>query len=92
MSYSNYGEYLRHPIFLGAVESAKQRSGGLCEKCGSKTKTEPHHSASVPLYEKDYQPRFWEKLTRAGLVHDHMLCFPKAALRILEAKTMTAKP
>jgi hypothetical protein len=43
MSYSNYGEYLRHPIFLGAVESAKQRSGGLCEKCGSKTKTEPHH-------------------------------------------------
>ncbi len=53
---------------------------------------EPHRAASVPLYEKDYQPRFWEKLTRAGLVHDHMLCFPKAALRILEAKTMTAKP
>jgi len=43
MSYSNYGEYLSHPIFLAAVESAKQRSRCLCEKCGSKTKTEPHH-------------------------------------------------
>ena len=43
MSYSNYEEYLRHPIFLGSVESAKQRSGGLCEKCGSKAKIEPHH-------------------------------------------------
>ena len=53
---------------------------------------DPHRLASVPLYEEDYQPRYWEKLTLAGLVHNHMLCFPKAALRILEAKTMTAKP
>ena len=53
---------------------------------------EPYRAASVPLYEKDYQPRYWEKLTLAGLVHDHRLCCLTTALSILEAKTMTAKP
>jgi hypothetical protein len=53
---------------------------------------EPYRAASVPLYETYYQPRFWEKLTRAGLIHDDMLCYPKAALRIFEANTKAAKP
>ncbi len=51
---------------------------------------EPHRAASVPLYERDYQPRYWNKLVRAGLIHDGMVCFPKAALRLLEAKTTEA--
>ena len=43
MRYSRYAEYLKHPIFLAVVETAKERSGGLCEKCGNKAKIEPHH-------------------------------------------------
>ncbi len=43
MRYSRYSEYLKHPIFLAVVETAKERSGGLCEKCGNKAKIEPHH-------------------------------------------------
>ena len=74
-------------------EIEKQQMEGLrCLLQRIQVEIDPHHLASVPLYEEDYQPRYWEKLTLAGLVHDHKLCFPKAALRILEAKTMTAKP
>jgi hypothetical protein len=43
MRYSRYAEYLKHPIFLAVVETAKERSSGLCEKCGGKAKIEPHH-------------------------------------------------
>jgi hypothetical protein len=43
MSYANYGEYLRHPTFLAAVKTAEGRASGACEKCGCKTKLEPHH-------------------------------------------------
>jgi hypothetical protein len=51
---------------------------------------EPHRAAGVPLHERDFQPRYWKKLTRAGLIHDEMLCFHKAALALLEAKTKEA--
>lgn len=31
VSYSNYEEYLRHPLFLRSVEAARTRAGGRCE-------------------------------------------------------------
>jgi len=43
MSYSNYSQYLCHPIFLKTVQVAKDRAGVKCEKCSTETKTEPHH-------------------------------------------------
>lgn len=43
MSYRNYGEYLKHPVFLKSVDEARLRAGGVCEQCRAAARTEPHH-------------------------------------------------
>ncbi len=42
--------------------------------------------ALIPVYESDYQPRHWIRLSGAGLIHDDMVCDPAAALAFLETK------
>lgn len=45
MTYSSYSEYLRLPEFRAVVHRVKVRSGGVCEWCGKRRATEPHHVA-----------------------------------------------
>ena len=47
---------------------------------------EPDEAATVPLYESQYQPRYWAQLCAAGLVHDDMIRNPAEAARFFEAK------
>jgi hypothetical protein len=53
MSYSNYSEYLAHPMFLASVATARTRSRGNCEQCGTSEQTEPHHVRYCPWGEFD---------------------------------------
>lgn len=41
-TYSRYSDYLRTPEFAAVRQLVRDRSGGLCERCGD-TATEPHH-------------------------------------------------
>lgn len=43
--YVSYAEYLRLPEFRMVCNRVRQRSGGLCEWCGIRKATEPHHVA-----------------------------------------------
>jgi hypothetical protein len=47
---------------------------------------EPDEAASLPLYESQYQPRYWARLCAAGLVHDGIIRDPAEAARFFEAK------
>ena len=46
--YRTYAEYLRHPRFLEVRQSAFERAGGMCERCGIRPPTEPHHLRYPP--------------------------------------------
>jgi len=39
---------------------------------------EPDDAASIPIYDSQYQPRYWAQLCEAGLVHDGMIRDPAA--------------
>jgi len=41
--YSNYREYLRHPVFKAIRKQAITRANGICEMCKTKPVTEVHH-------------------------------------------------
>jgi hypothetical protein len=43
MSYTSYDEYLSHPEFRAVCNKVFERSGGICEWCGFRRATEPHH-------------------------------------------------
>lgn len=45
MMYSTYQEYLQLPEFRAVCSEVRQRSGGVCEWCGARDATEPHHVA-----------------------------------------------
>lgn len=46
--YRTYAEYLRHPRFLEIRAEVFKRAGGLCERCGKRPPTEPHHLRYPP--------------------------------------------
>jgi hypothetical protein len=43
MAYSTYVEYLSLPAFRSVCDRVRQRSSGICEWCGVRPATEPHH-------------------------------------------------
>jgi len=43
IAYSTYAEYLRLPQFRDVCRRVRMRSGGICEWCGRRKATEPHH-------------------------------------------------
>ncbi len=47
-AYRTYAEYLRHPKFLAVRALVFERAGGICERCGERPATEPHHLAYPP--------------------------------------------
>lgn len=53
MMYASYAEYLRLPEFRSVCERVKVRSGGVCEWCGKRPATEPHHVAYCKWGEVD---------------------------------------
>lgn len=46
--YRTYAEYLRHPQFLAVRGAVFERSRGVCERCGERPPTEPHHLRYPP--------------------------------------------
>lgn len=46
--YRTYREYLKHPRFLKIRAVVFERAGGLCERCGNRPPTEPHHLRYPP--------------------------------------------
>lgn len=46
--YHGYAEYLKHPRFLEIRAQVFERAGGLCERCGKRPPTEPHHLRYPP--------------------------------------------
>lgn len=46
--YRTYAEYLRHPRFLAIKAEVFERANGLCERCGLRPPTEPHHLRYPP--------------------------------------------
>lgn len=46
--YRGYREYLRHPRFLEIRAEVFDRAAGLCEQCGLRPPTEPHHLRYPP--------------------------------------------
>jgi len=46
--YRSYAEYLRHPRFLKIRAEVFERAAGLCERCGQRPPTEPHHLRYPP--------------------------------------------
>lgn len=55
MSYSSYAEYLRLPEFREVCRRARRRSMGVCEWCGVRRATEPHHVAYCRWGEIDHE-------------------------------------
>jgi hypothetical protein len=51
--YRTYREYLRHPRFLKIRAQVFTRAAGLCERCGQRPPTEPHHLRYPPWGEFD---------------------------------------
>lgn len=47
-TYRTYAEYLRHPRFLAVRRVVFARAAGLCERCGWREPTEPHHLRYPP--------------------------------------------
>lgn len=45
MNYRTYSEYLALPEFRAVCNAVRLRSGGVCEWCGRRRATEPHHVA-----------------------------------------------
>lgn len=48
LPYRGYREYLRHPRFLEIRAEVFERAAGLCEQCGLRPPTEPHHLRYPP--------------------------------------------
>lgn len=46
--YSSYREYLRHPRFLAVRAKVFEWADGICERCGVRPPTEPHHLRYPP--------------------------------------------
>lgn len=46
--YRSYAEYLRHPLFLKVRAEVFERAAGLCERCGQRPSSEPHHLRYPP--------------------------------------------
>lgn len=46
--YRTYAEYLKHPRFLAIRAQVFERAGGVCERCGERPPTEPHHLSYPP--------------------------------------------
>ncbi len=46
--YRSYREYLKHPRFLAVRKQVFDRAGGVCERCGQRPPTEPHHLRYPP--------------------------------------------
>ena len=46
--YRSYAEYLRHPKFLKIRAEVFKRAAGICERCGTRPPTEPHHLRYPP--------------------------------------------
>jgi hypothetical protein len=45
MTYATYAEYLKLPEFRDVCDQVRRRSKGVCEWCGKRPATEPHHVA-----------------------------------------------
>lgn len=48
VEYRSYREYLAHPKFKAIRAQVFDRANGVCEKCGERTPTEPHHLKYPP--------------------------------------------